>query len=137
MLGTGYKHNWYGGAGDASYENLQLVDANGKKLPWPTQGWQDGGAMMPPPEVRESIRKGIFKGEWALPFYGDFPAMPDIERSATWDLMLGQESTTKIITSTYERAGFDPNKAPASKLCFHRRGNPFSVADSQGRRSGG
>ena len=81
MLGTGYKHNWYGGAGDASYENVQLVDANGKKLPWPTQGWADGGAMRPPPDVRESIRQGIFNGEWALPFYGDFPAMPEVERT--------------------------------------------------------
>jgi len=60
--------------------------------------------------VCDTIRKGILKGEWALPFYGDLPAMPDIERSVTWDLMLGQESTTKIITSTYERAGFDPKK---------------------------
>jgi len=118
MLGTGYKHNWYGGAGDASYENLQIVDANGKKLPWPAQGWQDGGAMGPPPEVRDSIRKGIFKGEWALPFYGDFPAMPDIERRVTWDLMLGQESTTKIITSTYERAGFDPQKHLLQNYAF-------------------
>jgi len=118
MLGTGYKHNWYGGAGDASYENLQIVDANGKKLPWPAQGWQDGGAMGPPPEVRNSIRKGIFKGEWALPFYGDFPAMPDIERRVTWDLMLGQESTTKIITSTYERAGFDPQKHLLQNYAF-------------------
>jgi len=118
QLGTGYKHNWYGGAGDASYENLQLVDANGKKLPWPTQGWQDGGAMMPSPEVRESIRKGILKGEWALPFYGDFPAMPDMERNITWNLMLGQESTTKIITSTYERAGFDPSKHLLQNYAF-------------------
>ena len=118
MLGTGYKHNWYGGAGDASYENLEIVDANGKKLPWPTQGWKDGGAMMPPPDVRESIRKGIFKGEWALPFYGDFPAMPDIERKVTWDLMLGQESTTKIITSSYERAGFDPKKHLLQSYAF-------------------
>jgi succinate dehydrogenase/fumarate reductase flavoprotein subunit len=118
MLGTGYKHNWYGGAGDASYENLQIVDANGKKLPWPAQDWQDGGAMVPPPEVRDSIRKGIFKGEWALPFYGDFPAMPDIERRVTWDLMLGQESTTKIITSTYERAGFDPKKHLLQNYAF-------------------
>jgi succinate dehydrogenase/fumarate reductase flavoprotein subunit len=118
MLGTGYKHNWYGGAGDASYENLQLVDADGKQLPWPTQGWKDGGAMFPPPEVRDSIRKGIFKGEWALPFYGDFPAMPDLERKATWDLMLGQESTTKIITSTYERAGFDPKKHLLQSYAF-------------------
>lgn len=118
MLGTGYKHNWYGGAGDASYENVQIVDANGKKLPWPTQGWEDGGAMRPPPQVQDSIRKGILKGEWALPFYGDFPAMPDIERRATWDLMLGQESTTKIITSTYERAGFDPKKHLLQSYAF-------------------
>ncbi len=110
LLGTGYKHNWYGGAGDASYENLQLYDADGKKLPWPTQGWADGGAMRPSPEVFESIRKGILEGKWALPFYGDFPGMPDIERRVTWDLMLGQESTGKIITSSYERAGFDPKK---------------------------
>ena len=118
MLGTGYKHNWYGGAGDASYENLQLVDANGKKLPWPTQGWADGGAMFPPPDVLASIRRGIFTGEWALPFYGDFPGMPDIERRTTWDLMLGQESTTKIITSTYERAGFDPGKHLLQNYAF-------------------
>jgi hypothetical protein len=117
-LGTGYKHKWYGGAGDASYENLQLVDANGKKLPWPTQGWRDGGAMGPPPEVRESIRKGILKGEWALPFYGDFPGMPDIERDITWNLMLGQESTTKIITSSYEKAGYDPSKHLLQNYAF-------------------
>jgi succinate dehydrogenase/fumarate reductase flavoprotein subunit len=117
-LGTGFKHTWYGGAGDASYENIQLVDARGKKLPWPTQGWPDGGAMGPPPDVRESIRKGIQTGEWALPFYGDFPAMPEIERRATWDLMLGEESTTKIITDTYERAGFDPSKHLLQSYAF-------------------
>ena len=110
QLGTGHKHNWYGGAGDASYENLQLVDANGKKLPWPTQGWSDGGKMRPPPEVMASIRKGIFTGEWALPFYGDFPAMPEMERNITWKLMLGEEATTSVITSAYEKAGFDPSK---------------------------
>lgn len=110
FLGTGYKHTWYGGAGDASYENIQLVDANGKKLPWPTQGWPDGGAMGPSPEIRESITKGIQTGEYALPFYGDFPAMPDIERRVTWELMLGEESTTKNIIDTYNRAGFNPAK---------------------------
>jgi succinate dehydrogenase/fumarate reductase flavoprotein subunit len=110
MLGTGYKHTWYGGAGDASYENIQLVDANGKKLPWPLQGWPDGGAMAPTPEVREAIRQGVLKGEYALPFYGDFPAMPGIERKVTWNLMLGEESTTKIIIDTYGKAGFDPSK---------------------------
>jgi succinate dehydrogenase/fumarate reductase flavoprotein subunit len=110
MLGTGFKHTWYGGAGDASYENIQLVDNDGKKLPWPLQGWPDGGAMRPSPEDMEKINKGIQTGEYALPFYGDFPAMPDIERKVTWELMLGEESTTKNITNTYNRAGFDPAK---------------------------
>jgi succinate dehydrogenase/fumarate reductase flavoprotein subunit len=109
-LGTGYKHTWYGGAADASYENVQLVDNNGKILPWPTQGWIDGGAMAPAPEGRETIHQGVLKGQYALPFYGDFPAMPDIERRSTWDLMLGEESTTKIITGTYGKSGFDPAK---------------------------
>jgi len=110
MLGSGYKHTWYGGAGDASYENIQLVDANGKKLPWPLQGWPDGGAMRPSPEDMEKIHNGVQTGEYALPFYGDFPAMPDIERKVTWELMLGEESTTKNITNTYNNAGFNPAK---------------------------
>jgi succinate dehydrogenase/fumarate reductase flavoprotein subunit len=110
MLATGFKHTWYGGAGDASYENLPMVDANGKKLPWPTQGWVDAGAMRPSPEDMAKIMKGIQSGEYALPFYGDFPAMPDVERRATWKLMLTEESTTKNIVDSYERAGFDPAK---------------------------
>jgi succinate dehydrogenase/fumarate reductase flavoprotein subunit len=108
-LGSGYKHTWYGGAGDASFENIQIVDANGKKLPWPLQGWPDGGAFISPKDL-QAIRPAIQKGEYALPFYGDFPAMSDVERRATWDLMLGEESTTKNITDSYERAGFNPNK---------------------------
>jgi len=132
MLGTGYKHTWYGGAGDASYENVQLVDANGKKLPWPTQGWADAGAMMPPPEVREAIRKGIYSGEYALPFYGDFPGMPEIERKVTWNLMLGEESTTKIITKSYEKAGFDPSKHLLQNYQFIE-----GISPSQWRNAGG
>jgi succinate dehydrogenase/fumarate reductase flavoprotein subunit len=109
-LGTGLKHTWYGGASDASFENIQQVDANGKKLPWPLQGWPDGGAMGPTPENREKIIKGIQDGTFALPFWGDFPGMSDVERRVTWKLMLGEESTTKNITSTYEKAGFNPAK---------------------------
>lgn len=109
-LGTGFKHTWYGGAGDASYENVPIVDANGKKLPWPTQGWADAGAMRPTPEDMTKIINGIKTGEYALPFWGDFPAMADIERKVTWNLMLGEESTTKNIIDTYGKAGFDPSK---------------------------
>lgn len=109
-IATGYKHKWYTGAGDASYENVPLVDANGKRLPFPIQGWEDAGAMQPTPEVDKKIRDGIASGEYTLPFYGDFPAMADVERRATWDLMLGEESTTKIIIDTFNRAGYDPGR---------------------------
>ena len=131
-LGTGYKHTWYGGAADASYENVQLVDANGKKLPWPTQGWADGGAMRPTQEVMEKIINGIKTGEYALPFYGDFPAMSEIERRATWDLMLGEESTCQVITDTYEKAGFNPAKHLLQNYNFIEGNSP-----SQWRTAGG
>jgi succinate dehydrogenase/fumarate reductase flavoprotein subunit len=109
-IATGLKHKWYTGAGDASYENVPLVDANGKRLPLPIQGWEDAGAMAPTMEVEEAIRSGVLKGEYALPFYGDFPAMPEVERKATWKLMLGEESTTKIIIDTFNKAGYDESR---------------------------
>jgi succinate dehydrogenase/fumarate reductase flavoprotein subunit len=109
-IATGHKHKWYTGAGDASYENVPIVDANGKRLPYPIQGWEDWGAMLPAPGVEEKIREGILKGEYALPFYGDFPSMPEVERRATWNLMLGEEATTKIIIDTFNKAGYDPGQ---------------------------
>jgi succinate dehydrogenase/fumarate reductase flavoprotein subunit len=109
-IATGYKHKWYTGAGDASYENVPIVDANGKRLPYPIQGWEDWGAMIPSPEVEQAIRDGILKGEYALPFYGDFPSMPEVERKSTWKLMLGEESTTKIITKTFNEADYDESR---------------------------
>ena len=104
---TGLKHKWYTGAGDASYENVPIVDANGKRLPYPTQGWVDAGTQFVPPELNESIRRDIMSGKYELPFYGDFPAMEDVERRATWKLMLTQESTTKVMVDTMENGGFD------------------------------
>ncbi len=110
MIATGLKHKWYSGAGDASYENVPLVDAKGKRLPYPIQGWVDAGAMVPAPGVEAKIREGILKGEYELPFYGDFPSMPEVERNATWKLMLGEESTTKVIIDTFNKAGFDTGR---------------------------
>lgn len=109
-IATGMKHKWYTGAGDASYENVPLVDANGKRVPLPIQGWVDAGAMVPTPEVQARVREGIMKGEYELPFYGDWPSMPDAERRATWNLMLGEESTTKIIIDTFNQAGYDGSR---------------------------
>jgi succinate dehydrogenase/fumarate reductase flavoprotein subunit len=108
--GTAYKHKLYTGAGDPSYENVPMVDANGKRLPVPIQGWSDGAMPGAPRSLWPSIREGVLKGEYALPFYGDFPAMPDIERDVTWKLMLGEESTTKNIMRSYNKAGYDQNK---------------------------
>jgi succinate dehydrogenase/fumarate reductase flavoprotein subunit len=112
-LGTGFKHNWYGGAGDASYENVHIVDANGKALPVPYEGWGSGLGQMargaapgrPPWDV---VRDGLLKGEYALPFYGDFPSMPKVERDVTWGLMIGEEAICRIIVDTYNASGFDP-----------------------------
>jgi succinate dehydrogenase/fumarate reductase flavoprotein subunit len=109
-LGGGLKHTWYGGSSDASFENIQQVDTNGKKLPWALQGWPDGGAMGLSPENRQKIVQGIQDGTYALPFFGDFPAMSDVERRVTWKLMLGEESTTRNLTRSYEKGGFDPAK---------------------------
>ena len=114
---TGYKHKWYTGAGDASYENLTLIDDNGKEIPIVAgASWGVGRDRMPeapsdtPHPKLDSLHDNVLKGNYALPFWGDFPAMPDIERKVTWNLMLGQESTTKIITDTFEKAGFNPDK---------------------------
>jgi succinate dehydrogenase/fumarate reductase flavoprotein subunit len=109
-IATGLKHKWYTGAGDASYENVPLVDANGKRLPLPIQGWEDAGAMRPSSKVEKEVRDGILSGKYALPFYGDFPAMADVERRSTWKLMLGEESTTKIIIDTLNKAGYDESR---------------------------
>ncbi|NLO47248.1 MAG: FAD-dependent oxidoreductase [Clostridiales bacterium] len=106
-IATGLKHKWYTGAGDASYENVPIVDAKGRRLPYPIQGWEDAGAMSPTAETTEKIHEAILNGEYELPFYGDFPAMSEVERRTTWNLMLGEESTTKILVNTMKDGGFD------------------------------
>jgi succinate dehydrogenase/fumarate reductase flavoprotein subunit len=109
-IASGFKHKWYSGAGDASYENVPLVDANGKRIPYPIQGWEDWGAMAPLPGVEDRVREAIMKGEYELPFYGDFPAMKDVERRSTFNLMLGEESTTKIIMDQLNQHGYDESR---------------------------
>jgi succinate dehydrogenase/fumarate reductase flavoprotein subunit len=86
------------------------VDTTGKRLPFPVQGWEDWGAMAPLPGVEDKIREGIMKGQWELPFYGDFPAMSDVERRATFKLMLGEESTTRIIMDQLNKHGYDESR---------------------------
>ena len=110
-IATGLKHKWYTGGGDASYENVPLVDANNKVLPVPVQGWNDGGAMFTDAgPVQQQLLDGIESGEYQLPFYGDFAGMKPEESNATWNLMLKEESTTKIMVKTMTEGGFDATK---------------------------
>jgi succinate dehydrogenase/fumarate reductase flavoprotein subunit len=105
--GTGFKHKWYGGTEPASYRNVELVDENGKSLgvrQWDGQGPSGRFAQW------DAIREAVLRGEYALPFYGDFPSMPAIERKITWGMFVGEESTTKALVRMYNEAGFDPSK---------------------------
>ncbi len=107
----GLKHKWYTGGADASYENVPLVDSDNQVLPAPTQGWADGGVMFSPnAKVIADLRGGIKSGKYKLPFYADFAAMKPEEAHATWDLMLTEESTTKIMVRTMEKDGFDKHR---------------------------
>lgn len=140
--GTGYKHKWYAGAGDASYENVPLVDDNGKPLPVAISGWgvalpsMDPGASIEP---WEAVREGVLKGEYALPFYGDFPSMPEIEQKATWNMLLQEESVCRIITDTYTGSGFDPSKDQLQNYQLIEGSTPlhWRSVDIPGGRGGG
>ena len=110
-IATGLKHKWYTGASDASYENVDLVDADNNKLPVPTQSWADGGAMYGVQSPMTAVlREGIKEGKYKLPFFGDFAGMKPIESDATWKLMLTEESTTKVMVETMEKNGFDNHR---------------------------
>jgi hypothetical protein len=55
-----------------------------------------------------AIREKVLSSEYELPFYGDFPSMPEAERKVVWNMLLEEESTGKIIVDTYTESGFDP-----------------------------
>jgi succinate dehydrogenase/fumarate reductase flavoprotein subunit len=113
-MGSGYSYPHYAHAGSPSWENVPLVDANGKKLPIWDQGWIGASEYAYTGASREgqwdAVREGVLKGEYLLPFYGDFPGMPDIERRATWNIMLAEEGKCPIMNKTLTEAGFDPSK---------------------------
>ena len=123
-IATGLKHKWYTGAGDASYENVPIIDANGRSVPYAIQGWVDAGAMSPKPEVMQQIRDGIMTGEYELPFYGDFPGMAEVERRTTWNMMLGEESTTRVFINAMKQGGFDIGKDLLIKYNFIEGSSP-------------
>ncbi len=123
-IAGGLKHKWYTGGGDASYENVPIVDANNVQMVLPTQGWADGGAMPTIPNLMKDVRDGIESGKFELPLYGDFAAMKPEESNATWNLMLNEESTTKIMVKTMTEGGFDPTRDQIMNYSFTELQSP-------------
>ena len=66
-IASGLKHKWYSGSGDASYENVPIVDANGKRVPMGIQGWEDAGAMSHSPKLRTKYGKASLKVNMPCP----------------------------------------------------------------------
>ncbi len=131
-IAPGFKHRWYTGAGDASYENVPLVDAEGRALPIVTEpGWgkKDVDRMG---NGWAAIRERVLKGEYALPFYGDFPSMAPIERKAVWNMLLQEECTGKIIVDTYSESGFDPGKDQLQNYALLEGSSPAQWRDASG-----
>jgi len=131
-IAPGFKHRWYTGAGDASYENVPLVDANGSELPIVTEpGWgkKDVDRMG---FGWAGIRERVLEGKYALPFYGDFPSMPDIERKAVWNMLLREECTGKIIVDTYAEAGFDPARDQLQNYALIEGSSPPQWREASG-----
>ena len=90
---------------------MPIVDSENKRVPVPTQGWADGGAMCQNGEgMINNIRGRIESGELELPLYGDFAGMKPEESRATWNMMLREESTTRIMVKTMSDDGFDPTR---------------------------
>ena len=64
----------------------------------------------PNAKVIADLREGIKAGKYKLPFFADFAGTKPEEAHATWDLMLTEESTTKVMVDTMEQDGFDKHK---------------------------
>jgi hypothetical protein len=86
----------------------------------------------------DQIRDMVLKGELSLPFYGDFPSMPEVERRTTWGLMIGEESRTKIITKTFNESGFnrDTDLLQSYRLIEGASLPQWRSVDSSGGRGG-
>ena len=94
-----------------------LVDANGKEIPW-VDGY--GNDITTVEERTQSHREAqptpelpgrIIDGEFLQPLYADLPSMPEYERRAIFGLMVGNEGKTRVpVYQVYTEAGFDPDK---------------------------
>jgi len=119
-------------SGDSSAHGGTVIDANGKEVPWvdgygrvlktlseryqPAPGQKYTGERASDPEymlprITPDLPEHVRNGEFTLPFYLDWPGMPDEERRIVWNVMIPQEGKMKWNTSDpYSRAGFDPTR---------------------------
>jgi succinate dehydrogenase/fumarate reductase flavoprotein subunit len=140
-VGSRYSYPQLTEAGYASWENVPLVDHNGKKLPIWDQGWIGASEFaytgVGSVDRWNVLREGVLKGEYSLPFYGDFPGMPEIERRATWNLMLTEEGRCRINNKMFTEAGFDPSKDLPQNHWFIGAGSLPQWRNVDGGPSGG
>jgi succinate dehydrogenase/fumarate reductase flavoprotein subunit len=120
-LGTGYKHKIDSGGTDPVFENVPMVDDNGKAITY-----------------AKATREAVLKGEVALPFYGDFPAMPEGWRKINWDLGYKEESTALAMRRVFKEAGYDPTKDLLPNYSLIEGATPahFRSPDSMNDRGG-
>ena len=117
-----------GGHG-GSWEPCNMVDANGKEIPWqdgtgkiintyserhypaPEVGATGYGYGKSRPDLIKDLDERIEKGEYSVPLYADLPSMPEKYKNLIWDQMIAQEGRGRMTYRyTYGQHGFDPEK---------------------------
>ena len=151
----GYPH--YGAGGGPSWEDVSMVDATGKEIPWverdgrilKTLSERNQPAPRRPGEKFSfhrprlmtaqgnpdayDAKKKVEVPDAVLPLYADLPGMPAMERKVIWSLHLAQEGKCLIpIYRTYMQAGFDPDK---DLLQAYEGGSYFGVGPPSWRQS--
>jgi succinate dehydrogenase/fumarate reductase flavoprotein subunit len=119
-------------SGDSSSHGATYIDNEGRALPWmdgfgrtlktlaeryrPGEGQRYLGERATDPRYRlpgvtQNLPQRVRNGEFKLPFWVDWPSMPEEERRVVWEVMIPQEGKMKWNTAdTYKRAGFDPSR---------------------------
>ncbi len=140
-FGSPYSFPAYG-SGNAinTWYPCNIVDANGKEVPWvdsngrvlgsvgercrPAEGQKffimgGGSSSLPHPGHKRflgpkpipDLEQRMLRGEFTPPFYADLASMPEMERKVIWGLMVGNEGKTRIpVMHTYAQSGFDPER---------------------------
>jgi succinate dehydrogenase/fumarate reductase flavoprotein subunit len=157
--GAAYGYPHYGAGGGPSWEDVSMVDASGKEIPWIDSKGRvlDTFDERNHPKPRAPGQKYVFSRgprlmTWqgslhsaydshkkvevpdaVLPIYADLPGTPEMERKVIWSFHLAQEGKCLIpIYWNYMQAGFDPDK---DLLQSYEGGSYFGVGPPTWRQS--